>query len=59
VDSFIQKLKKSGFRGEIDTTAATREFYSHDASLFELKPKVVVSPMDAKDVQTLVALVAA
>jgi FAD/FMN-containing dehydrogenase len=59
MDAFIQKLKKSGFRGEIDTTDASREFYSHDASLFELKPKVVVSPMDAQDVQALVSLVAA
>ncbi len=51
-------LKKNGFKGEIDDSAATKEFYSHDASMFELRPQLVVSPLDAQDVETLVALVA-
>lgn len=51
-------LRDSGFAGEIDTTTATREFYSHDASLFEVMPEMVVSPQDAKDVETLVTTVA-
>ena len=42
------------FRGEIDSSDATRETYSHDASLFELVPKVVVHPKDSKDIQSLV-----
>ena len=50
---------KSVFSGEIDNSDATREIYSHDASLFELKPKVVVSPKDSKDVQQLVKWVVA
>lgn len=50
---------KSVFSGEIDNSDATREIYSHDASLFELKPKVVVSPKDSKDVQQLVKWVIA
>lgn len=45
------------FKGEIDTTDETREFYSHDASLFELKPQVVVFPKDALDVKSLVQFV--
>lgn len=51
-------LRAAGFAGEIDTSEATREFYSHDASLFEIVPEMVVSPMDAADVEKLVATVA-
>ncbi len=40
--------------GEIDTAPATLESYSHDASLFEVKPQVVVYPKDSQDVQALV-----
>jgi len=57
MDEFKQQLQQRGFRGEIDDSAATREFYSHDASLFEIKPRLVVMPQDAADVQTLVKLV--
>lgn len=45
------------FTGEIDNSDATRDFYSHDASLFELRPDVVVFPKDSKDVQNLVKYV--
>ena len=45
------------FKGEIDTTDETREIYSHDASLFELKPQVVVFPNDANDIKALVSWV--
>lgn len=55
MDEFIQTLKANGFRGEIDTSAESRALYSHDASLFEIYPEVIVSPVDAADVQTLVA----
>lgn len=58
MDEFKKKLVASGFAGELADDAATKEFYSHDASLFEIKPQLVVSPKDAKDVQTLVTLVA-
>lgn len=43
----------------MDDSAATRDFYSHDASLFEIRPKLVVFPKDASDVKKLVSLVAA
>ncbi len=45
---------KPDFKGDIDTLDATLSTYSHDASLFEIKPKVVVYPKDAEDIKTLV-----
>lgn len=51
------ELKKS-IKGDVDATDETREFYSHDASLFELQPQVVVFPKDAEDVQAIVQFVA-
>ncbi len=54
-----QKLEQLGFRGDIDDSADTRDLYSHDASLFEIRPEMVVSPKDSKDLQELVKFVAA
>lgn len=45
------------FQGELDTSDETREFYSHDASLFELKPQLVAFPKDATDIKALVKFV--
>ena len=50
---------KAVFSGDIDSTDETRDFYSHDASLFELKPQVVVFPKDSNDLQQLVRWVVA
>lgn len=50
---------KAVFAGDIDASDQTRELYSHDASLFELKPKVVVYPKDSTDVKQLVKWVVA
>lgn len=47
----------TGFSGEVDDSAETREVYSHDASMFEIVPKVVVFPKTPKDVETLVQYV--
>jgi hypothetical protein len=44
MDAFYRSLKQKGFEGDIDDSEETRQFYSHDASLFELVPQVVVSP---------------
>lgn len=52
------KLEQTGFSGELDDTSETREFYSHDASMFEIKPEVVASPKTAEDVERLVKFVA-
>jgi FAD/FMN-containing dehydrogenase len=54
MDEFKQKLQSAGFSGELKDDATTREFYSHDASLFEVKPQLVVFPKNSKDVQTLI-----
>lgn len=49
-----EKLRKAGFHGEIKNDTATLDFYSHDASMFELRPKLVVMPESASDVELLV-----
>lgn len=46
------------FKGEIDTAQETLEFYSHDASLFELVPQVVAFPADVQDIKSVVSFVA-
>jgi len=46
-------------QGEIEDSAETIEKYSHDASLFEVKPQVVTFPKDVADVKALVSYAAA
>ncbi len=53
-----EKIEQIGFSGELDESDETREFYSHDASMFELKPELVASPKAAEDVAKLVKFVA-
>jgi FAD/FMN-containing dehydrogenase len=53
-----EKLQNSGFNGEIKDSDEDREFYSHDASMFEIKPEVIVAPKTAEDVVKLVQFVA-
>ncbi len=57
MDDVKQKLRSLGFRGELDDTTETKDIYSHDASMFELIPKLVVFPKDSTDVSTLVNMV--
>jgi FAD/FMN-containing dehydrogenase len=57
MDLFYRSLKQMGFEGDIDDSEATRQLFSHDASLFELVPQVVVSPKNGADVERLVAAV--
>ncbi len=45
------------FKGEIESDVKTLTTYSHDASLFEVRPQVVVFPKDVEDVKTLVRYV--
>jgi len=54
MDTFAHALKDAGFQGDIDQDQSTLETYSHDASLFEVKPQLVVFPKDSSDVQRLV-----
>ncbi len=46
----IKKIVK----GDVWADDATRFKYSHDASLFEVRPEVVVAPKDVEDIQNLV-----
>src|SRR6266481_2350626 len=48
-----EEIKKF-FRGEVMNDEATLKLYSHDASLFEVRPKLVVFPKDSADIQSLV-----
>lgn len=56
-DMDIQSDLKGVFKGELDTTPETLDFYSHDASLFELRPEIVAFPKDADDVKAAVRYV--
>lgn len=42
------------FKGDIDSLDKTLTTYSHDASLFTVRPKVIVFPKDVEDVKALV-----
>jgi FAD/FMN-containing dehydrogenase len=53
----IQKELAKIFKGELETDDKTREQYSHDASLFELKPDIVGYPKDAEDLKAAVKFV--
>lgn len=54
--SLLDELKGI-FEGEVLTDDATLMTYSHDASLFEVKPQVVVFPKHQKDLETLISFV--
>jgi FAD/FMN-containing dehydrogenase len=58
MEDIKQKLTENGFSGDIEDSAELIEKYSHDASMFEIKPKLIISPKSAKDVQTAVKLIA-
>lgn len=45
-------------KGDVDNTQEVVQLFSHDASMFELVPEVVVSPKDSQDIQELVKYVA-
>ncbi|MGH7217969.1 MAG: FAD-binding oxidoreductase [Candidatus Microsaccharimonas sp.] len=53
-----EKLQNIGFNGEIDDSAEAREHYSHDASMFEIVPEVIVKPTTTDDVIRVVKFVA-
>lgn len=40
--------------GDVDDSAKTRDFYSHDASMFELRPELVVFPKNSFDISKLI-----
>lgn len=54
MEEFINALRKSGFKGDIINDDASKAFYSHDASIFEVVPELIVAPKDKEDVKKLV-----
>lgn len=58
MDEIVTALKKRGFQGDIDQSDEALETYSHDASMFEIKPQLVLAPKSAADVACAVKLVA-
>ena len=56
MSALIEQLHRY-IKGEITDDAATLEAYSRDASLFVVRPKVVVYPKDVADLENLVHFV--
>ena len=54
----LSKQIQSVITGDVDTSDEAREFYSHDASMFELKPEVIVYPKSSDDIKAIVSYVA-
>ena len=54
--SLSERLKKI-VEGDVLDDAETRTLYSHDTSIFEMRPSVVVFPKHANDVAALVSFV--
>ena len=55
-EKLLQELKEI-IKGDIAIDEQTLSHFSHDASLFEVKPAVVVYPKDQEDVEALVTFV--
>src|SRR5579859_1804649 len=53
----LTETLKKNISGDIAVDQETLITFSHDASLFEVKPQVVVFPKDEKDVENLVKFV--
>lgn len=50
----MEETLRAIVKGDVATDEETLTKYSHDASLLEVKPKVVVFPKDSEDIQKLV-----
>lgn len=53
----IQEDLKGRISGDVESDDKTLEFYSHDASLFELRPEVVAFPKNVEDIKAIVKYV--
>lgn len=53
----LQQELKSKIKGDVLSDEKTLNSYSHDASIFEVKPKLVVFPKDTDDIKALVKFV--
>jgi FAD/FMN-containing dehydrogenase len=50
----LEEKIKALFQGDVDARGATLQTYSHDASLFEVRPELVVFPKHTADISALV-----
>lgn len=57
MDTNLLKQLKQTIKGDVLTDDETLSAYSHDASLFEVRPQTVVFPKDEEDVKELVNFV--
>ena len=55
--AIAQKLKDV-IRGDVLDDEKSLEEYSRDASIFQIKPQVVVFPKDVEDIKNLVKFIA-
>ena len=55
-ENILEQLKKI-IKGDVVSDDETLQLFSHDASIFEVKPQVVVSPKDVPDIKALVSFV--
>ncbi len=53
----LKKFLTDSFRGDVDDSADTLVRYSHDASLYEVQPAIVLFPKDAEDIKSTVHFV--
>ncbi|MBI3485368.1 FAD-binding oxidoreductase [Candidatus Daviesbacteria bacterium] len=53
----LTKKIQEFFKGEILSDPKALKFYSHDTSLFEVVPQLIVFPLDSEDVSNLVKFV--
>ncbi|ANP90094.1 FAD-binding and (Fe-S)-binding domain-containing protein [Rhizobium leguminosarum] len=51
--SFSERLIEAGFRGDIETRAASRTVYATDNSIYQVEPQAIVFPRDAEDMQII------
>jgi FAD/FMN-containing dehydrogenase len=58
MENIKNELTKLGFGGDFDDSSSALETYSHDASLFEIKPQLIAYPKNTQDVALLVKTVA-
>lgn len=57
MEEIKQALRRVDFQGDIENDNDTLAKYSHDASMFELRPKLVIAPKSAADVEKAVQVV--
>lgn len=58
MDEVKTQLRELGFSGDFDDSPEAIEKFSHDASMFEIRPKLIIAPKNAADMQIAVKYVA-